>query len=140
MIGVGKVKLVDKEFVPGPNRIFVFGSNIAGIHGAGAALDAKRFYGAVQGKGEGLQGNSYAIPTKDEDLVTLPLHDIEVKVREFLEFAWEHQELQFFVTRLGCGLAGYADWQISPMFAEAPVNCELPNGWRGEGSYVQEET
>lgn len=122
----------DKTFVPGPNKIFVFGSNTAGIHGAGAARLAMEKYGAVYGKGEGLQGNSYAIPTKDKVLETLPLGEIQIYVNYFLEYAWENQELQFFVTKIGCGLAGYTEEQIAPMFAEAPVNCELPHGWRGE--------
>jgi hypothetical protein len=120
----------DKTFESGPNRIFVFGSNYAGIHGAGAAKAAHRFYGAEWGKGEGIQGNSYAIPTKNVYLGTLSLNDISRHVDLFLEFARNYPELYFFVTRIGCGLAGYQDDQIAPMFKDAPVNCELPHGWR----------
>lgn len=120
----------DKIFEPGPNRVFVFGSNTAGIHGAGAAKTANELYGAAWGQGEGLQGDSYAIPTKNMNLKTLPLDIIKKHVDKFLEFAWENQGLKFFVTRIGCGLAGYTDEQIAPMFAEAPLNCELPDGWR----------
>lgn len=110
--------------------IFVFGSNEAGRHGKGAALTARREYGAIYGVGRGRQGNSYAIPTKDSRLATLPLEKIEVYVNEFLRYARSCDTEQFLVTRIGCGLAGYTDAQIAPMFAEAPVNCILPEGWR----------
>jgi len=119
----------DKAFIPGPNRIFVFGSNLAGIHGGGAALTAKRLYGAVPGVGSGLRGNSYAIPTKDENIDTLPLTWIRQFVAIFLEEAGKRPELVFFVTRIGCGLAGYTDADIAPMFKGAPANVELPYGW-----------
>lgn len=119
----------DKMFVPGPKRVFVFGSNKAGIHGAGAALTAHKMYGAVLGQGEGMQGSSYAIPTKDEALETLPLFEISDCVSRFLEFARKNYDLSFFVTRIGCGLAGYDDRDIGPMFRGAPSNCELPYGW-----------
>lgn len=118
---------IDKTIAPG--HVFVFGSNLAGIHGAGAALDAVRKYGAVHGVGTGLRGDSYAIPTKDEHIDTLPLDWIESYVAVFLTFAAAHPERQFFVTRIGCGLAGYTDAQIGPMFRGAPSNCELPHGW-----------
>jgi hypothetical protein len=111
-------------------EIFVFGSNLAGRHGKGAALTAVKFYGAVYGKGIGIQGFSYAIPTKDERLFPLPLPDIRRYVRNFLQYAREHPELSFRVTRIGCGLAGYDDKDIKPMFSEAPDNCRLPAFWR----------
>jgi len=66
------------------------------------------------------------------DLKTLPLHVIEQHVEKFLEFAWENPKLNFFVTKIGCGLAGYTEEQVAPMFREAPINCILPHGWRGE--------
>jgi hypothetical protein len=119
----------DKVFIPGPNRVFVFGSNRAGIHGAGAALTAKKKYGARQEVGEGLQGSSYAIPTKDERIKTLPLDDVRKGVERFLAFARSRPDLTFFVTRIGCGLAGYRDEDIGPMFGGAPQNCELPDRW-----------
>jgi len=119
----------DKVFNPGPRHVFVFGSNRAGIHGAGAAHTALE-YGAEYGKGEGLYGNTYAIPTKNEHLETLSLEDIQEHVDRFLDLAWERSDLLFFVTRIGCGLAGYTDNQIAPMFREAPLNCELPENWR----------
>jgi hypothetical protein len=111
-------------------EIFVFGSNLAGRHGAGAALYARQHYGARLGQGVGLQGNSYAIPTKDEKLLTLSLGTIASYVSDFLYFAASHPELTFNVTRVGCGLAGYKDADIAPMFKKAPLNCKLPEGWR----------
>lgn len=111
-------------------KIFVFGSNLAGRHGAGAAWFARRHHGAIYGAGEGLQGNSYAIPTKNYDVKTLPLEQIEKHVALFVDFARRNPELEFEVTRIGCGLAGYTDDQISPFFKDAPENCFLPEGWR----------
>lgn len=109
--------------------IFVFGSNLAGRHGKGAALYARQ-HGAVYGQGEGLQGDSYAIPTKDGALRTLPLSEVKRHVDRFLGFAKVRGHLVFQVTRIGCGLAGYTDEDIAPMFAQAPANCLLPEGWR----------
>jgi hypothetical protein len=110
--------------------IFVFGSNLAGKHGKGAALCALRERGAIYGQGVGRQGQSYAIPTKDENLSTLPLIRIQVYVHQFKRYARENPELTFQVTRIGCGLAGYKDEDISPFFVDAPENCKLPEGWR----------
>lgn len=110
--------------------IFVFGSNLAGRHGKGAAVTARLYHGAQYGQGVGRQGNSYAIPTKDVYLKSLPLDKIEFYVRLFLCYANDHPELSFFVTRIGCGLAGYKDKDIAPMFKNAPTNCELPITWR----------
>ena len=110
--------------------IFVFGSNLAGRHGKGAALVAKQLHGATYGQGVGLQGNSYAIPTKDFRLNPLPLDTIRLYIGSFLQFASSHRELSFFVTRVGCGLAGYNDSQIAPMFRGAPDNCVLPKEWK----------
>lgn len=109
--------------------IFVFGSNLAGRHGAGAALHARNHCGAKYGVGEGLQGKSYAIPTKDEQLRTLPLERIREYVERFIAFATERSDLTFEVTRIGCGLAGYKDEDIAPMFQGAPTNCKLPASW-----------
>jgi hypothetical protein len=110
--------------------IFVFGSNSAGRHGKGAALFARRHHGAKYGQGEGLQGNSYGIPTKDARLRSLPLPEIALAVDRFIAFATAHPELQFQVTRVGCGLAGYRDEEIAPMFTGAPANCVLPDEWK----------
>lgn len=114
-------------------RIFVFGSNLAGRHGAGAALYARVNHGAVLGQGRGLQGTSYAIPTKDEQLRSRHLQDIAADVAEFLQFARDNPGMTFEVTRVGCGLAGFRQTQIAPMFRGAPSNCELPEGWRQMG-------
>lgn len=110
-------------------KIFVFGSNLAGRHGKGAALWALKHRGAIYGKGIGRQGDSYAIPTKDWNIQTLPLSAIEAFVQDFLEYAQRHPHVVFEVTRIGCGLAGYKDEDIGPMFAGAPSNCELPGEW-----------
>lgn len=110
------------------DEIFVFGSNTAGRHGKGAALTAKLKYGAIQGQGVGLVGQSYAIPTKNGRLQTLPLTQIKDYVDEFIKFA-QQSDLNFFVTAIGTGLAGYSHEQIAPMFANAPKNCRLPPEW-----------
>lgn len=87
--------------------IFVFGSNLAGRHGKGAALWARQHRGAIYGQGVGPQGNAYAIPTKDHRLRVLPLDVIAGHVHEFLKYAGERSDLRFQVTPVGCGLAGY---------------------------------
>ena len=106
--------------------IFVFESNLAGCHGRGAALEAVRFQGAKRGVGFGHEGQSFAIPTKDENFERLPLAKINGYVRLFLEYARHHPELTFGLTPIGCSLAGYAPAQIAPMFESAPVNVILP--------------
>jgi hypothetical protein len=106
--------------------IFVFGSNLSGRHGKGAALWAKQHRGAIYSQGEGRQGDSYAIPTKNENLKTLPVLVIGVHVNRFLRYAAEHPELTFELTPIGCGLAGYRPGDIAPLFAEAPANVQLP--------------
>lgn len=109
------------------NRIFVFGSNLAGRHGAGSALAALRKHGAMMGKGHGWYGNSYAIPTKDHDLKVLPLDTIRHFVDTFLDFArLSKDSLVFDIVAIGCGLAGYKPEEIAPMFKDAPKNCNLP--------------
>lgn len=107
-------------------EIFVFGSNLAGRHGKGAALFAKNNHGAIYGQGRGLQGNSYAIPTKDHTLKTLPLNEISFYVHIFLLFAEENSDMIFNVTAIGCGLAGYSPRDIAPMFKNCSTNVKLP--------------
>lgn len=124
------------NIIPTGAWIFVYGSNEAGRHGRGAAKVARIDFRAEYGVGQGRTGDAYAIPTKDADLKALPLRDIDNYVREFLAYAEAHPDLNFFVTRVGCGLAGYRDEQIGPMFAKAPRNCSLPNEWR---RYVEAE-
>lgn len=113
------------------NAIFVFGSNYSGRHGKGAALYAVNHYQAEYGKGEGLQGQSYGIPTKNENLRTLSLDIIKKHVDKFLEIA-SYRGFYFRVTKIGCGLAGYSESDIRPMFKDAPANCLLPYGWRNQ--------
>ena len=97
-----------------PNEIFVFGSNLLGHHRGGAARIALEKFGAIYGQGVGLQGNSYAIPTMQGGVET-----IKPYVDEFIDFASQHPELTFYVTRIGCGIAGFRDEQIAPLFANA---------------------
>jgi len=110
--------------------VFVFGSNLAGRHGKGAALHARKHHGAQYGVGFGVTGNAFAIPTKDRHLRTLALDEIKRYVDIFVGYAGLHPELEFNVTRIGCGLAGYTDTDIAPMFKDAPSNCHLPSGWK----------
>ncbi len=111
--------------------IFVFGSNIAGRHGKGAALFALKNHGAVYGVGEGRMGNSYALPTKDKYLKPLSLEYIErFSVHNFLAYARLHPYLEFEVTKVACGLAGYKETDIAPLFKNVSTNCILPEGWR----------
>jgi len=116
--------------IPDDTWIWVFGSNLAGIHGAGAALVAYRQFGALRGHGFGLTGHAFAIPTKDRAIKPLSLVEIEGYVWKFVRWAREHPESKFFVTRVGCGLAGFEDKEIAPMFAKASSNCSFPNTWR----------
>lgn len=104
----------DKITALQPNEVFVFGSNLAGMHGGGAARVARKLFGAVMGQGVGLQGQSYAIPTMQGGVET-----IKPYVDEFIAFAESHPELKFYVTRIGCGIAGFTDAEIAPLFKNA---------------------
>jgi len=110
--------------------VFVFGSNLAGRHGKGAALFARKHHGAIYGIGEGIQGSSYAIPTKDEKLKVLPLSTIKEYVNSFLSFAEVNSTMKFILTPIGCGLAGYSPKDIAPMFKDAPSNIILPEEFK----------
>ena len=101
-------------------QVFVFGSNSQGMHGGGASLVAVKKFGAVMGQGEGLQGQSYAIPSMDG------LDSLKEHVRTFIAFAKEHPELTFLVTRIGCGSAGYTDEDVAPLFVGA---VDVENIW-----------
>ena len=108
------------------NEIFVFGSNLAGMHGGGAARTAYNKFGAVWGQGVGLQGQCYAIPTMHGGV-----DKIRPYVDEFLDFGRQHTELTFLVTRVGCGIAGFTDEEMAPLF-KAALNLEnvvLPRQW-----------
>ncbi len=109
--------------------IFVFGSNLAGVHGAGAALYALKYEGAIYGQGYGRQGNSFAIPTKDELIQTLPLNTINEYVDGFIDYANNNPDEVFKITKIGCGLAGYRDIEIAPMFTGASLNCTFDHDW-----------
>lgn len=108
------------------NEIFVFGSNLEGAHGGGAALLAYRKFGTIWGQGVGLQGQSYGIPTMHGGVDA-----IKPYVDEFIEFAKTRPDLTFLVTRVGCGIAGFTNEEISPLFAKAHEveNIVLPSGW-----------
>ena len=109
-----------------PNEIFVFGSNLAGMHGGGAARIARLHFGAVMGVGVGLQGQSYAIPTMRGGVDT-----IQPYVDEVIQYAINHPELHFLVTRIGCGIAGFSEDEIAPLFRQAVSidNISLPQGF-----------
>ena len=104
--------------------IFVFGSNAKGLHAGGAARFAHLHKGAILGQGEGLQGDSYAVPTMEG------FEGAFSGIQRFLEFAAINSEMQFQVTRLGCGIAGFTDAEIAPLFANAPANCLFDEAWR----------
>jgi hypothetical protein len=112
-----------------PHQIFVFGSNLAGRHGKGAALVAKNKFGAIYGKGKGVTGQCFAIPTKNENLKVLSLERVTDEVNYFLSFAELHPDYEFLITRIGCGLAGSKDSKIAPLFKGAPSNCIFDFKW-----------
>lgn len=99
--------------------VFVFGSNESGMHGAGAAFFAMKYLGARKGQGFGFSKNTFAIPTKDWDLKTLPLNVIQFYVERFIEATKRYPHTLFYVTQIGCGLAGYTPQEIAPMFKTA---------------------
>lgn len=112
-------------------EIFVFGSNLAGRHGAGAAKLAYQKFGAIYGQATGLQGNSFAIPTKDQILKPLDLKSIKFYVDDFLIFTQVYPEKEFWVTAIGCGLAGNSHSEIAPMFKKSGENISLPDCFLG---------
>ena len=125
-------ELRDYKFTPeyitslGNNEIFVFGSNLDGAHMGGAARIAHQKFGAIWGQGVGLQGNSYAIPTMQGGVET-----IKPYVDEFIEFAKKYPDLTFYITRIGCGIAGFTDEEIAPLFKDAIKlsNVRLPKSF-----------
>lgn len=108
------------------NEIFVFGSNLVGHHAGGAAIIARKKFGAINGQGVGLQGRSYAIPTMQGGVET-----IRPYVEDFIRFAKDHKEHVFLVTRIGCGIAGFTDAEIAPLFKDAlsEDNVALPQSF-----------
>ena len=123
---------------PDIDEVFVFGSNDLGVHGDGAALAARRYYGAKLGQGSGIQGRSYGIVTrrvipfqpgqKKTELETLTLDQIAEEVEKFINFTIERTDLRFLVTPIGTGKAGYENKDIAPMFRGAK-NCRFPDTW-----------
>lgn len=110
----------------GQDDIFVFGSNLEGNHAGGAARYARKHFGAIMGQGVGLQGQSYAIPTMQGGIET-----IKPYVDDFINFAYECDQNTFYVTRIGCGIAGFKDEEIAPLFKEARhlYNVRLPKSF-----------
>ena len=125
----------------GARKLFVFGSNTKGLHGGGAAREARLRHGAVPGQGFGLQGDSFAIPTcalpTGMPDCGIPLSEVAQAVAAFLAEARERPDLDFQVTQVGCGLAGWAGAEMAPLFAGAPTNCFFDEAWRpwlGDGA------
>ena len=111
-------------------QIFVFGSNLAGRHGAGSALEAVKNHGAIYGIPWGLQGNSYGIPTKDANLKVLPISSIAWHIEVFEMFALTTLNSHVFnVVEIGCGLAGYTPKEIAPLFKYRTSIVILPNSF-----------
>lgn len=136
---MAKYSFHQDHILPENGEVFVFGSNLAAIHGAGAALVATQRFGASRSVPVGYShsaasthSHSYAIPTKDDRIKTLPLEIIKIHVQHFLHEASHGQisNFNFFITRVGCGLAGYKDMQIAPMFRGATINCIFPIEWK----------
>lgn len=124
--------MYNREFTPDmitdlkENEIFVFGSNLQGAHGGGAARIAHLKFGAIMGQGVGMQGQCYAIPTMHGGVDA-----IKPYVDDFIKYASEHPEYKFLVTRIGCGIAGFRDGDMAPLFKDAvPVeNIILPSSF-----------
>jgi hypothetical protein len=132
--------MIPAHLMEDPNAVAVFGSNTKGRHGAGMALMCKQLYGAIYGFGIGIQGKSYAIPTKDGNFhnlrdprARLPLIDIELSVNDWMWYAEHHPEKKFYVGRIGCGLAGNLDSEIAPLFTGSPANCWFDPLWKPYG-------
>ncbi len=115
---------------PDDERIFVFGSNVRGWHGGGAAWYAHNKLGAEWEVGEGPTGRTYALPTCFEPGLPVDMGSLETAVDRFLAHARSHPDVRFFVSRVGCDLAGFYVCEVMPLFAGAPDNCDLPTGWR----------
>jgi hypothetical protein len=110
--------------------IWVFGSNLKGIHGKAGAKVAHVNFGAVYGQGRGPTGMAYAIPTKLTPYRGLSFEAVAQEVRVFLAYAKANPQRKFYVTRIGCGNAGFKDAEMAPLFKGAPANCNFPEEWR----------
>lgn len=114
--------------------VFVFGSNLSGIHGAGAAKVAHQRRKAPWGMGEGFFDHSpnnktYALPTKGKNITFMTLAEVKEHVEKFIGFAMSHPLLKFQVTQVGCGLGGFTKEDIAPLFRDAPINCFFDEAW-----------
>jgi hypothetical protein len=124
------VRIVREKIFDPPNpRIFVFGSNLAGRHGKGAALHAAKYYGAERSVAIGHINQCYAIPTMDQMLRPLHLTQVKHFISGFVAYANHHPNLKFNVTQVGCGLAGFDPRDIAPCFNNAPNNCWFDKEW-----------
>jgi len=112
-----------------PNQIFVFGSNQAGIHAGGAARLAKDKFGAEEGVGEGLTGQSYAFPTLTAHFQKVSRTALQASRDRFYQTAREHPEKEFLLTKVGCGIAGFREDEIQALFTNPPENVVLPEDW-----------
>ena len=117
-----------------PNEVFVFGSNLEGMHGGGAARKAYKDFGAEWGQGVGMYGQTYAIPTMQGGVET-----IKPYVDDFIEFAKRHSELDFLVTEIGCGIAGFTPREIAPLFVRA-INEDIRNIYLPDSFYKVNES
>ena len=111
------------------NEVFVFGSNRAGLHAGGAARMAREKFGARQGVGEGLTGQSYAFPTLTEHFEKVSPESLGASRDRLFETARRHPDKTFLLTKVGCGIAGFSEDEIRPLFANAPANVILPDDW-----------
>lgn len=112
-----------------PNEVFVFGSNLPGMHMGGAAFLAKQKFGAVDGIGEGLIGQSYAFPTLNNQLHKRELPDMEYSTLMLNYTAAALPAVRFYLTKVGCGIAGFTEYEMSALFANSPPNIIKPSGW-----------
>jgi len=129
------VGLSNKE-LPNGTEIFVFGSNESGIHGAGAARYAMDKLGAEYGIGFGYSGTTFAIPTKDFEIESLSIDRVKDYIDSFIQLSNLRPRWNFKVTRIGCGLAGFKDEDIAPLFKDCGENCSFDEAWKpwlGEG-------
>jgi hypothetical protein len=113
-----------------PNDIFVFGSNQRGAHGGGAARLAKEKFGAEEGVGEGLTGQSYAFPTLTANFGKVSHASLEASRDRLYASARQNPDKTFLLTKVGCGIAGFTEDEIRPLFKNAPENVILPEDWR----------
>lgn len=113
-----------------PNEVFVFGSNMAGRHGAGAALQAAQEWGAERGVGEGITGQCYAFPTLGSHLELIPAHWLEQSRDKLYEACMARPDKRFLLTKVGCGIAGYPESLMRGLFENPPSNLILPEDWK----------